>query len=228
MVTSIPPARTRPADRFPMSAPITSKTRSTPPNLPGCRCRGRRTPACRGRVWSAGRQHVRRARIIPATWSNSRSAGSPRREVDIAWRRRDVTRLDDHVLGQGAVTSPVREAEHPPSHRQPPRAMAERGDHTGHLVARDRRCAVAAQAIGPGPGPRRLDGGETRRMNLDKPIVPRRLRLWPLRQRHPSRSRGFICHHNRLHLDASLHRSFAYTALRLPHLVTPDVGVLPS
>src|ERR671919_112637 len=31
MVTSVPPARTRPADRFPMSPPITSKTRSTSP-----------------------------------------------------------------------------------------------------------------------------------------------------------------------------------------------------
>src|SRR5262249_52961304 len=31
MVTSVPPARITPADRFPMSPPMTSKTRSTPP-----------------------------------------------------------------------------------------------------------------------------------------------------------------------------------------------------
>src|SRR5262249_7667739 len=31
MVTSVPPARIRPADRFAMSPPKTSKTRSTPP-----------------------------------------------------------------------------------------------------------------------------------------------------------------------------------------------------
>src|SRR4029453_10085258 len=32
-VTSVPPARTRPADRFPMLPPKTSKTRSTPPTF---------------------------------------------------------------------------------------------------------------------------------------------------------------------------------------------------
>src|SRR5580692_10748462 len=31
MVTSVPPARIRRADRFPMTPPMTSKTRSTPP-----------------------------------------------------------------------------------------------------------------------------------------------------------------------------------------------------
>src|SRR5690348_4094237 len=36
-------------------------------------------------------------------------------------------------------------------------------------------------------------------MNLDNDVVYRRLRLGPLHQRHPGRSRSLIRHHNRLH-----------------------------
>jgi hypothetical protein len=78
------------------------------------------------------------------------------REVDVARQGREVARLDCHILGQGAVASPVREAEHPLSDRQPRRAIAEGGDHSGQLVPRDRRCSVTVEAIGPGRGPRQL------------------------------------------------------------------------
>src|SRR5256885_16094017 len=64
----------------------------------------------------------------------------------VARQRREVTRLDGHVLRQGAVAKPVREAEHPLSHRQPPRAIAEGADYPGQLVPRDRRCSVPAEA----------------------------------------------------------------------------------
>jgi hypothetical protein len=53
--------------------------------------------------------------------------------------------LDGHILRQRAVASPVREAEYPLSHRQPRRSIAEGGDHSGQLVARDRRRPVTAE-----------------------------------------------------------------------------------
>ena len=121
------------------------------------------------------------------------------REVDVARQRREVACLDGRVLRQGAVAIPVREAEHPPSHRQPRRAIAERRDHAGELVSRNRRCSIAAEAIGPGRRPRQLRRDESRRMNLNDDVVYRRLRLGPLHQRHPGRSCSLVRHYDRLH-----------------------------
>ena len=78
------------------------------------------------------------------------------REVDVARERREVACLHGHILRQGAVAIPVGEAEHSLSDRQPRRAVAESGDHSGQLVAGDRRGSVTAEAIGPGRGPRQL------------------------------------------------------------------------
>ena len=94
---------------------------------------------------------------------------------------------------------PVGEAEHPLSHRQPRRAIAEGGDHSGQLVPGDRRCSVTVEAIGPGRGPRHLSRDESRRMNLNDDVVDRCRRLGPLHQRHPGRSRSLVRHHDRLH-----------------------------
>jgi hypothetical protein len=44
-------------------------------------------------------------------------------------------------------------------------------------------------------------------MNLNDDIVYRRVRHWPLHQRHPGRSRSLIGHHNRSHVDTSLYQS---------------------
>ena len=121
------------------------------------------------------------------------------REVDVARQRREVACLDRHVLGQGAVAIPVREAEHPLSYRQSRRAVAEGGDHSGQLVAGDRRCSVTVAAIGPGRGPRQLSPDESRRMNLNDDVVYRCLRLGPLHQLHPGRSRSLVRYHDRLH-----------------------------
>ena len=100
------------------------------------------------------------------------------REVDVARQRREVACLDDHVLREGAVTGPVREAEHPLSHRQAGCAIAEGGDHSGQLVAGDRRRPVAAEAIDPGRGPLQLVPGESRRMNLNDDIAVARALDW--------------------------------------------------
>src|SRR5262249_12639287 len=75
------------------------------------------------------------------------------REVDVAGERREVACLDRHILRQGAVAIPVGDAEHSLSHRQPRRAVAESGDHSGQIMAEDRRCSVTVVAIGPGRGP---------------------------------------------------------------------------
>src|SRR5246127_2668948 len=120
-------------------------------------------------------------------------------KVNVARQRREVACLDGYILRQRAVANPVREAEHPLSHRQPRRSIAEGGDHSGQLVAGDRRRPVTAEAIDPGRGPRQLIPGESRRMNLNKDVVYRCLRLGSLHQLHPGRSPSLIRHHNRLH-----------------------------
>src|SRR5256712_10025883 len=70
--------------------------------------------------------------------------GRAHREVNIARQRCEVACLDGYILCQRAVASPVREAEHPLPHRQPRRSIAEGGDHSGQLVAGDRRRPVTA------------------------------------------------------------------------------------
>src|SRR3954451_22463427 len=57
--------------------------------------------------------------------------GRALREVNVARQRREVPCLDGDILRQRAVADPVREAEHPLSHRQPRRSIAEGGDHSG-------------------------------------------------------------------------------------------------
>ena len=121
------------------------------------------------------------------------------REVDVARQWREVACLDGYILRQGAVAMPVGEAEHSLSHRQSRRAVAESGDHSGQLVAGDRRCSVTVAAIGPGRGPRQLSPDESRRMNLNDDVVYRCLRLGPLHQLHPGRSRSLVRHNDCLH-----------------------------
>src|SRR5205085_2700464 len=120
-------------------------------------------------------------------------------EVNVARQRCEVACLDGYILRQRAVAIPVREAEYPLSNRQPRRAIAESGDHSGQFVSRDGRRPVTADAIGPGRGPRQLIPGESRRMNLNNDVVYRRLRLGPLHQLHSGRSSSLIGRHNRLH-----------------------------
>src|SRR5262249_31397036 len=121
------------------------------------------------------------------------------REVDVARERREVACLDGYILRQGAVAMPVGEAEHSLSYRQSRRAVAESGDHSGQLVAGDRRCSVTVAAIGPGRGPRQLSRDESRRMNLNDDVVYRCRRLGPLHQLHPGCSRSLVRYHYRLH-----------------------------
>src|SRR3546814_329072 len=137
-------------------------------------------------------------------WSSDVCSSDLHREVDVARQRREVACLDGYRLRQGAVAMPVGEAEHSLSYRQSRRAVAESGDHSGQLVAGDRRCSVTAEAIGPGRGPRHLSRDESRRMNLNDDVVYRCLRLGPLHQRHPGRSRSLVRHHDRLHRNCLL------------------------
>src|SRR6201998_3654773 len=58
-------------------------------------------------------------------------------EVNVARQRREVACLDGYILRQRAVAGPVCEAEHPLSIRQPRRAIAESGDHSGQFMSGD-------------------------------------------------------------------------------------------
>src|SRR5205814_10073717 len=60
---------------------------------------------------------------LPCSQARDRQARA-HREVDVARQRREVACLDGRVLRQGAVAIPVREAEYPPPHRPPSRAIA--------------------------------------------------------------------------------------------------------
>src|SRR5215471_14017628 len=126
------------------------------------------------------------------------------REVDVARERGEVACLYGYILRQGAVAIPVGEAEHSLSYRQPRRAVAESGYHSGQLVAEDRRCSVTVAAIGPGRGPLRLSRDESRRMNLNDDVVYRCRRFGPLHQLHPGRSRSLVRHNDCLHVNCLL------------------------
>src|SRR6201997_3453016 len=213
MDTSVPPPRIRPADRFWMSPPMTSNTRSMPP-MSSSASLSRSTNSCApkssalltvGRAPSADdvgaglarelRHHrtdcagraVREdalPRLKAAVLEQSLPRGEAgnwqaraHREVDVARQRREVACLDGYILRQAAVAMPVGETEHSLSYRQSRRAVAETGDHSGQLVAGDRRCSVTVAAIGPGRGPRQLSRDESRRMDLNNDVVYRCLRL---------------------------------------------------
>src|SRR5262249_356916 len=68
---------------------------------------------------------------------------------DVARQRREVACFDGHVLRQRAVAVPVGEAEHPLPHRDARRAVPEGADHSGHLMAGDRRPSVHVAPIRP-------------------------------------------------------------------------------
>ena len=127
-------------------------------------------------------------------------------EVNVARQRREVACLDGHILRQGAAAIRVREAEHPLSHRQPRRAVAESGNHSGQLLPGNNRRSVTAEAISPGRGPRQFIRDESRRMNLNDEVVYRWLRLGPLHQLHPGRSRSLVRHNDCLHGNCLLDR----------------------
>src|SRR5437763_16923020 len=196
-----------------------------------CELRHHRTD-CAG--WAAHEEALPRLKVAVLDQSLPRGQARHRyarahREVDVARQRREVACLDGYILRQGAAPIRVREAEHPLSHRQPPRAIAEGGDHSGQLLPGNHRRPVTAAAIGPGRGPRQLIPGESRRMNLNDDVVYRCLRLGPLHQLHPGRSRSLVRYHDRLHDDFLLgHLSlwWKYCSVGKPvrHLMPGAVG----
>src|SRR6185437_11876211 len=106
----------------------------------------------------------------------------------------------------------VREAEHSLSHRQPPRAIAESGDHSRQLLPGNRWRPVTALTIGPRRGPRQLIPGEPRRVDLNDDVVYPRLGLGPLHQLHPGRPGSLVRHNDRLHVNYLL--GFSPTTLQ--------------
>src|SRR5262249_27685624 len=120
-------------------------------------------------------------------------------------------------------------AEHPLSHRQPGRSIAEGGDHSGHLVPGNRRRPVTAEAIDPGRGPLQLIPGESRRMNFNNNIAvvrafkagePRRIRIGSLHEFHPTRSPGLTRPPNRFHLKSPPRSVPAYATSSVHNSIT--------
>jgi hypothetical protein len=64
-------------------------------------------------------------------------------------------------------------------------------------------------------------GTNPRRMNLNDDVVYRCLRLGPLHQRHPGRSRSLVRHHDRLHRTPPCVES---SPARLPIQIDQDLG----
>ncbi len=131
------------------------------------------------------------------------------REVDIPRQRRKVACLHGRIFGQGSIAVPVRNPEHPLSYRESGRAVAEGGDHSGELVADDRRGSIVTGAIDPRGGPLPLCRDEARRVDFNDDVVDRRRRLRALRERDPGCFRGLIRRDDCLHwyLRASRARS---------------------
>src|SRR5918996_2276333 len=167
VVTSVPPAPIRPADRFPDVAAddienqidsadvledvvvevdellraeverlLTVGSASGADDVSAeltCELRHHRTDcACRA-VHEDTLPRLKAAVLeqsLPRSQARHRHARA-HREVDVARQRREVACLDGHILRQGAAAIRVREAEHSLSHRQPRRAVAESGDHSG-------------------------------------------------------------------------------------------------
>src|SRR6185369_16863127 len=161
-------------------------------------------PDCAGRAVRDDALPCPKAAVLEQSLPRSQARDRPARahpEVDVARQRREVACFDGRVPGQSAVAIPVREAEHPLADREPRGAITEGGDHSGQLVPGDRGRSVTVEAIGPGRRPTELSVNESRGINLNDNVVDRWLRLGPLHQLHPGRSRGLVRHHYRLHLS---------------------------
>src|SRR5499427_4912957 len=150
------------------------------PTAPAAPCTSTLCPAWRRPCWNSPCHAVRPeiGRLAPTVKSTSSGSGARLRASMATYSARVPSRL---------------------SYRQPRRAVAESGDHSGQLVAGDRRCSVTVEAIGPGRGPGLLIPDESRRMNLNDDVVYRCLRLGPLHQLHPGRSRSPVRHNDCLH-----------------------------
>ena len=101
--------------------------------------------------------------------------------VDVGRQWRQVTGLDGHELGQGAVAGPVGDPEDSLPDRQAGRAIPEFGDDPGDLVARNCGGPIASGAVGPGARPVELARREPCRVHRDDDVI-----LGGMRIRHIS------------------------------------------
>ena len=103
IVTSVPPARTRPADRVPMSPPKTSKTRSTPPTSSSASLSRSTNPARRSRAPStagsaSGADDVRARLMCELGCHRSDYAGRAVHEDALPRRRRPWSDSSCHAV----------------------------------------------------------------------------------------------------------------------------------
>ena len=108
--------------------------------------------------------------------------------VDARWQRREITRLDRHVLRKRAVAGPVGQPEHSLPDGQAGGPVAQFGDDTRHLVPGHARRPVPAAAISPRPRPGQLPWGEPSGMHAHDDVVLGGVRVWQVRQGQPSQT----------------------------------------
>jgi hypothetical protein len=86
--------------------------------------------------------------------------GSGHGVIDVSRKGSEVARLHCAVFGQGAVASPVAQAEYPLAHTEAGGSVPQLDDDSRQLVAGHARRPVAPGAVDPGPRPVQLAGGE--------------------------------------------------------------------
>ena len=98
--------------------------------------------------------------------------------VDAGWQRREVARLNRHVLRERAVAGPVGQPEHSLADGQACGPVAERRNDTRHLVPGHTRYPVPTGTISPSPGPGQLPGGEPSGVHAHDDVVLGGVRVW--------------------------------------------------
>ena len=119
--------------------------------------------------------------------------------VDAHWQRREVARLDRHVLRQRAVARPVGQPEHSLPDGQAGGPVAQFGDDTRHLMPGHTRRPVPAATISPRPRPGQLPTGKPSGIHAHDDIVLGSLRIRQLRQGQPSRTSVTVSDGDGLH-----------------------------
>lgn len=119
--------------------------------------------------------------------------------LDAHWQRREVARLDRHILRQGAVARPIGQPEHSLADGQAGSPVAQLGDNTRHLVPGHARCPVPAATISPRPRPGQLPTGERSGMHAHDDVVLGSVRVRQVRQGQPSRTSVTVADGDGLH-----------------------------
>ncbi|MBE1609077.1 hypothetical protein HEB94_005925 [Actinopolymorpha pittospori] len=162
---------------------------------------GHRADAARGAVNEdglAGREVGVVEQSLPCGQSGDGQRGS-HGVVDVGREGSEVASLHRGVFGQGSVTGPVGQAEHPLAHAETRGSVAELDHDAGQIVPGDAGCPVAAGAIGPRGRPVELSGGEARGVHAHDDVVLRGVGVGHVGQGQAADTRVTVPHGDRSH-----------------------------